>query len=331
MLHSRRLPWPVDWEAVFAREAPLWIEIGFGNGQFLLNLAGKRPYANILGLEISLPSLRRGEKKLKQRALSHVRVMQGDATMVLWALCQPETVDAIIINFPDPWPKSSHQRRRLISERFLHLAATRMVSGALLEIATDHAAYAAVIADCLAQTPYFESRLRVPFATEDEARFHTKYELKALAEGRRCYYFEWRRNAIAAPDDFPVPKELTMPHVVLQSPLSLNEMARQFEPSTVSAGSTHVKLIEIYHSLQSNKLLVEAYVNEEPIEQRVGLVIRHRKTGDFVIGLHEVGFPRPTSGIHLAVDHLVQWMVSLHPEAQIVHSNLQILSEAGDG
>ena len=324
MIHeATRLPWPTPWVNIFGRPAPLLVEIGFGGGHFLVELAQERPDANVLGVEISLPSLRRGQKKVEQAGLDNVRLVQADARFLLQALCAPATLSGMYINFPDPWPKARHQRRRLISQPFLHLAATRQAPGAHLDIATDHAEYAAAIAQCLAQTPYFNSRLDVPFTVEDRERPRTKYELIALAEGRTCHYFKWQRNETPAPDVFPVPKEHPMPHVVLRSPLTLAEIGRRLPPDPVSAGDRHIAYLEAYRSLNEEMLFVETYVKEEPLTQRVGLVIRQREPGEFVISLHEVGFPRPTAGIHLAIAHLAEWIIDLHSASQLIHTNLR--------
>lgn len=322
-----RLPWPAPWPEIFGREAPLLVEVGFGGGHFLVNLARRRPEANVLGCEISLPSLRRGLQKRRQLGLANLQLVQGDARLVLWALCAPDEIDELTINFPDPWPKARHHERRLISGRFLHLAATRLRPDARLDIATDHAEYAAAIAACLAQTPYFDSRHSTPFVTDDRERLRTKYEQIALDEGRTCHYFKWRRNDVAAPNIFAVPKEVAMPHVILESPLGLAEIAAAFEPGQWSAGATHVRFIELFQSPTRNKLLIEANINEEPLQQRVGLTIRSRErnghTAELILALHELGFPRPTEGVHQALAILADWLQSLHPDVKIVKSNLK--------
>ncbi len=316
------MPWPVDWPALFGREAPLHLEIGFGGGQFLLDLARKRPSLNLVGLEISLPSLRKVADKLERARLSHVRIFQGGAETFLWALCLPQSVSGAYVNFPDPWPKAAHHHRRLVNGRFLHLLATRMQPGAILDIATDHDNYAPVIAEVLAQTPYFTSRLPMPFATTDDERVRTKYELKALAEGRTCRYFKWRRNEVAAPNVFSIPQELEMPHVVMYSPLMLDEIAAQFATRYVPTDAAEIKLIAMYQDPDGRSLLVDVYVNESPMSQRVGLTIRVRQNGRLVIGLHEIGFPRPTPGIHHAVAALADWVASLHPETVVESSTV---------
>ena len=199
MLLSTRMEWPTEWTAVFERKAPLIMEIGFGGADFLVDLAQRRLDANIVGVELSLPSLKKAEKKIRAAGLEHVRVIAGDAEQVVWALCQPESLSEVYINFPDPWPKERHHYRRLISDEFLHMLATRMPIGANLDIATDHADYAAWITERLERTPYFNSRLSSTYVNEDPERIISKYEQKGFDEGRIGHYFKWQRNEYTSP------------------------------------------------------------------------------------------------------------------------------------
>lgn len=322
-----RMPWPVDWLALFGRPAPLYLEIGFGGGQFLLEMAAQRPLQDFIGLEISLPSLRKVARKLEKANLPNVRLFQGGAEAFLWALCPPELLSGIYINFPDPWPKAGHHHRRLITPQFLHLAATRLKPGALLEIATDHAEYAAVIHNALSQTPYFTSQLDVPFLTEDETRTRTKYELRGLAQGSICHYFKWQRTVHPAPDSFPIPQEAAMPHVVLRTPLTLGEIANRFTPMRITTETAALKFIELFQSPQDGKLLIDVYISEQPMSQRVGLTVCLRQDEKVVIGLHEVGFPRPTTGVHHAVRALADWLLALHPQSTLLNSNVHQVNE----
>lgn len=322
VLHAKQLPWPVDWTAVFGRSAPLWVEIGFGRGEFLVDLAQQHPAVNVLGVEIALPSLRRAAGRVTRAHLTNVRLVQGGAEAFLQALCPPHSLSRLILNFPDPWHKLDHHSRRLINPTFLHLAATRLVSGARLEIATDHDAYTAVIAQTLAETPYFSSCTAVPYVTTDQQRVQTKYELKALAEGRVCRYFHWQRNQTPAADIFPILQELPMPHVILRSPLTLEEISQQYAPFYVPTETADIKFAELFRSQRGHTLLVETYIREEPLSQRVGLTIHQRLTGEMVVGLHEVGFPRTTPGIHRAIGALASWVRGLAAETAVVSETL---------
>lgn len=326
VLADRALAWPTDWGEIFGREVPLLIEIGFGGGHFLMDLARKRPSCSIIGVEISVQSLRRAERKINNAGLTNVRLVQCGARYLLQALCAPASIDEVYINFPDPWRKAAHTHRRLIRDEFLALLATRMKPNGLLDIATDHAAYAEWITERLECTPYFHSRLPTTFVNEDAERLQTKYELRGLGMGHICHYYKWQRNDTAVTPNYPIPKEFVMPHVVIKTPMTLPEIQSAFTPQQFSEGAEgaaiNVRCLEAFLAQNGSTLLVDSYISEEPLSQRLGVQIRQRDTGEVVVRLHEIGFPRSTMGIQVAVKGLADWVVNLHPEAEVVRHNL---------
>ena len=322
ILHFARMSWPVDWAKLFGREAPLLIDLGFGGGDSLVSLAQENPGANVLGIEISLPSLRRGARKLQNGGLSGARVLQGDSFTSLWLLFQPQSISSVTINFPDPWPKVRHEHRRVINPSFLELLASRMLPNAPLEIATDHEAYQQAIETYLSESPYFTSKTSQPYVLSVENRRQTKYERIALSEGRIPRYYLWQRNDNDAANEFPIPEETAVPHVVFLSSLDLDQLGDRFMPFHVQDGDVHIKYLDMYRSVERNMLFTEVFVSEVPFPQRIGLSIRGRNTGDLVLSLHEIGFPRPTPGIHMAVQHLVYWLQEQDPDMTIVNSTL---------
>jgi len=163
---------------------------------------------------------------------------------------------------------------------------------------------------------------------QDKDRLRTKYELKAIDEGRTCHYYKWIRNLQPAVNSFPYPEEYSLPHVVVQTPLQLDEIYQRFKPFQPPSEKIPISFIDIYRSGRDQNLLVEIFINEEPFPQRVGLIIRRRRKGDLVISLHELGFPRPTAGIHLAVYFLVNWLQSLSEETVIMNSTLNLPEKA---
>jgi tRNA (guanine-N7-)-methyltransferase len=211
-----------------------------------------------------------------------------------------------------------------VDGRFLQLLATRLLPGGRLTIATDHAEYAAAIAQCLETSPHFMSLLPTLFANQDAERLRTKYEQIALSAGRTCYYFKWQRNDAPSPPGFAIPQEVPMPHVILRSPLRPAEIAGRFVPQQLAEGSVHVRLPMLFQAQAGELLLVEAYVHEEPLSQRVGVLIRPREAGHYLVGLAEIGFPRPTPGLQLAIAGLARWLLSLHEDTAVIHHNLPI-------
>lgn len=326
-LEASRLTWPADWISIFGRAAPLFVELGFGNADFLVRLAGDHPEINVLGLEISLPSLRKGERKLDRMGLSNARVLRADAHQALWTLCRPGDIDRVYINFPDPWPKDSHRRRRLVSDRFLNLVGSRLAPGGHLRVATDHLGYAQWIAECLTNSSLFDNMDSMAYVGRNEPVLGTKYELRALAEGRTCCHFAWKRNEAPLLDDFPVPQEHAMPHAVISKPPDFADISREFAPRHWSRDRSVVRMVDIYRSLRHDTLVIDVFVREEPLDQRMLIALTRRSAGDLLVHLHEIGYPRPTSGVHSAIYQVANWVCSLSPGARIERHNLQQVSE----
>ncbi len=318
-----RLPWPADLATLFGRTAPLIMEIGFGGGHFLIDLARKHPDANIVGVEISHHCLWDVEKQLPRLGLTNLRLIHSSAQLLLSYVCVPAVIDQLYINFPDPFPKKAHERRRLLNPETLRLIASRLKPGAQLTIATDIAAYAESIAHDLAVTPGLVNRHNSPWVTAVPGRTVTRYERKAQQIGVTCHYFEWERDSspITPPTIPPLPGE-TMPNVVLQSPLTLDEIAQAFQPAEFAHEDIHVRLLSIYQNRYDNGLLIDTYIDEPLIEQRPGIaIVSHDEPHRYVVRLALMGYPRPTRGAHLAVRKVADWVSSLHPETQVIHQH----------
>ncbi|MFN2221732.1 MAG: tRNA (guanosine(46)-N7)-methyltransferase TrmB [Candidatus Promineifilaceae bacterium] len=330
-LELMRMAWPTAWSEIYGRSAPLIIEIGFGNGRFLLDQARQHPASDYLGIEIARPSLRRAANRVRAAGVANVRLIRASAQSALQLLCRPGSVQGVTINFPDPWPKVAHNDRRLISTTFLELLASRMAVGADLDIATDHVDYGQWIAEHLRASSYFESRLATAYMRQDTERLRTKYEKKGLAAGSAYYYFKWRRNTDSAPDGYRLVEELPMPHVVVRSPLTLREIAGHFEPQQRATGAVAIRYIDLYQSQRRPSLIVDTYIAEEPLDQRLMLEIYRRPDADYLIRLQATGFPRPTAGVHAAIAGLTDWLLSLPGQARVVRHNLNVWPAVEEG
>ena len=128
-------------------DRPLRVEVGFGNGDALLEMAVASPDANFLGIEVHASGVGHALLELEAReregrALDNVRLIRHDAVEVLAALCDPGSVERLYAFFPDPWVKKRHVKRRLLQGDFLDAAARALAPGALLHLATDVVDYA---------------------------------------------------------------------------------------------------------------------------------------------------------------------------------------------
>jgi tRNA (guanine-N7-)-methyltransferase len=170
------------------------LEIGFGRGEFLLDLAAKSPGTAFLGIEVSFKRVLKMARKLARSGLANVRLLEGRAEVVVRDLIPPCSLAEVWINFSDPWPKARHAGRRLVQTTFVADLAARLRAGAILHIATDDVPYAEQIDEVLSAEPGLEStHAPLPWLPEVPGRMHTGYESEWRAEGRSLHFFEYRR------------------------------------------------------------------------------------------------------------------------------------------
>ena len=179
-------PQPLDLAAVFGREAPKILEIGFGMGETTARIAAECPGNDYLGVEVHTPGVGALLKRVDEQALTNIRVVQHDAVEVVREMIPEGSLAGIHIFFPDPWPKKRHHKRRLVQGPFIALLAGRLAPGGYLHAATDWQEYAEHILATLSNEPTLANR-HAGFAERPEARPETKFEQR----GRRLGHGSW--------------------------------------------------------------------------------------------------------------------------------------------
>jgi tRNA (guanine-N7-)-methyltransferase len=332
LLAWRAGPWPPRWDVVFGRAAPLALEIGFGNGAFLVEQAQQRAERDHVGVELSWTSATHLFRRLDASGLRNVRAVLGDARVTLEHLFAPASLEALFVNHPCPWPKARHEDRRLLDARFLALAAHRMRPGAELLIVTDHDAYAEQVRATLAAQDWFESRHATAEVAEIPDRRPTKYEAKARAQGAAIHYFEWIR--VRAPDILPAsPRpdpDRTMLSLTLRGPHDAERSLSGFEPRLhreVKDGvEVVVRLVAAYRRVgggDGNPLwMVETLVKEDELLQECAIAVVAARSGELLVKLSSLGRALPTYGVKRAVWLVGELLREQAPELVLVHENL---------
>ncbi len=131
----------MDPGALFDRRGPLMLEVGFGMGDALVAMAAAHPERNYLGVEVYPPGIGSALLKVDAGALANVRLVRADVMDVLRSL-KNDSLDGVLVFFPDPWPKKRHHKRRLVQTPFVDLVCDKLVIGGTFELATDWAPYA---------------------------------------------------------------------------------------------------------------------------------------------------------------------------------------------
>ena len=179
-------PQPLDFVALFGRRAPVVLEIGSGMGETTVRIALDNPENDYLAVEVHAPGVGSLLRRVEEEGLTNVRVVQHDAVEVLRDMLPPGSLAAIHVFFPDPWPKKRHHKRRLVQPAFAALAASRLIPGGRLHVATDWQEYAERILEVLAATPGLRNTAE-GFAPRPPWRPETKFERR----GRRLGHGVW--------------------------------------------------------------------------------------------------------------------------------------------
>jgi len=180
----------IDPEEVFGRTAPLVIEIGSGSGDALVHAATERPEWDFIALEVWRPGIGHAMAKMdKGEPLTNVRFVEADAALALQTLLPPGCAREVWTFFPDPWPKTRHHKRRLVSAEFASTVADLVRPGSLWRLATDWADYADAMRTVLDRHTAWElvSTDRAPL------RPMTRFERRGIEAGREITDLAYRR------------------------------------------------------------------------------------------------------------------------------------------
>ncbi len=178
---------PVGSAALFGNNRPLELEIGSGKGMFLLAESGARPEVNFLGIEYARRYWIFAADRLRRAERGNARVVLTEASAFVRDYIEKESLSAIHIYFPDPWPKTRHHRRRLLQPAFVEELASKLSPGARLSIATDHREYFELIVASVKRCPLVTVEfVRTGAALENEV-VGSNFERKYRHEGRNIY------------------------------------------------------------------------------------------------------------------------------------------------
>ncbi len=182
-----------DWDLPFGRQAPRVLEIGFGMGDATAAVAAAQPGTDFIGIEVHPPGVGALLKRIGERELLNVRVLQHDAVPVLQQMVAPDSLAGVHVWFPDPWHKKKHHKRRLIQEPFVALLASRLAPGGYLHCATDWQPYAEQMLAVLSAQALL-ANTAPGYAPRPDWRPLTKFENRGLRLGHGVWDLVFKRR-----------------------------------------------------------------------------------------------------------------------------------------
>jgi tRNA (guanine-N7-)-methyltransferase len=328
----RQKQFPIQWQQEFNRDAPLHLEVGFGDGRFTLRRAQEEPQHNFVALEISTTSMVRLLHKIRKAKLTNVRLLKLGAQFAVKHLFDSGSLESVVVNFPDPWPKDRHIDNRLLQRSFYEVAANRLRTGGTVRLATDHPEYLAFAKEEALASQVFKLRDETP----PEAVFATKYALKWKAQGKPLFYqvFEslgsgFPRTALEHFDplyfdtahfDTERPR---MPHALLSGRLPEDAT---FSKQVLPYEDGYVIIHELMQSLGNDEAgspkerwLFRVTIDEPDFKQQILIVANRREGDEFIVRFEPFGDPVLTKASRGAVHAVTEWLLtfdSLHLKAR---------------
>jgi tRNA (guanine-N7-)-methyltransferase len=172
---------------LFVTGQPLEVELGAGDGSFLLAWAAQNPSRNFLAVERLLGRLRKAERKIRRAGLTNVRLLRIEAGYFLEYMLPAGSVAALHVYFPDPWPKRKHWRHRLISDHFATVAAATLQPGGVIYLRTDDAPYFRQMTDVFARQKAFTAVPTPPGLEAVPTDFERGFQARGVSTCRAAY------------------------------------------------------------------------------------------------------------------------------------------------
>jgi len=183
-----------DFAQVFGREAPLILEIGFGMGGSLLEMAKFEPEKNFIGIEVHLPGVGALLKGMSEEGVDNIRIYHADANLVIDHCIPDGSLERVQLFFPDPWHKKRHHKRRLVQPEFVERIRKKLRVGGLFHMATDWENYAEHMMEVMSAAPGYENVAGAgQYSPRPDTRPVTKFEKRGERLGHGVWNLIFRR------------------------------------------------------------------------------------------------------------------------------------------
>jgi len=286
--------YPIDWKQIFGCQAPLAIEIGCGNGEFLISWVQSHPDWNFVGIEMALESVARIQRRLFQYNVQNVRVIRDDARFVIRELFSDESLHYVMTNFPDPWPKDKHRHHRLMTPEFTRTLAAVLQKEGIFEIVTDQLWYAEEVQLLLKKSGFFA----VAEIEENPVRsVTTKYERKWRKLGRAIYRVVVRKQQFCSINR--ILENTEMPHVIIEKELHPAQIFKLKDTLYKEEGLVF-NIKKVYSDNHFKEFLLETVAVDSGYKQIFFILIARHPKG-FIVKIDQSIQPYRTPAVKKAV------------------------------
>ncbi len=300
-LRPNQFLYPQPLKDLYSNAAPLFLEVGFGDGRFWAEQHRLEGAVNYLGLEVSGVSLQKAFARYKMAGIGDNAVLTRiSAEFLIRNALFEQSIQRLYLNFPDPWFKEKHQEHRFVRAETFELLSSRFAQNGELWLTTDHPPYAEFALEQAASTGLFDVLSTEPPA----AALQTKYAMRWQQQGLSIQHLRFRVKKPSSQEfrRLEISKEKTMPHAQLSGIIPIQPLEKtvaRFENSTVI-------LLESF--ARANRLIILARVEEPDYAQELLIGVGQNEDGRIIAQLESFGQPLITSGVKKAVGVVADWL-----------------------
>ncbi|OOF24301.1 MULTISPECIES: tRNA (guanosine(46)-N7)-methyltransferase TrmB [Salinivibrio] len=186
----------LDWQQVFGNGNPVVLEIGFGMGASLVEMAKNAPEKNFIGIEVHTPGVGACLMAAREAGVTNLRVMCHDAVEVFEQMLPKESLDTVQLFFPDPWHKKRHHKRRIVQLPFAEMVRDKLKVGGVFHMATDWENYAEHMIEVMDAAPHYQNIAQEGYyVPRPDDRPLTKFEQRGHRLGHGVWDIKYTRTA----------------------------------------------------------------------------------------------------------------------------------------
>ena len=214
---------PLKWEVIFGNKKPIILDIGCGNGDFLIHMSKNKNY-NFVGIEIADEYILKAQKKVEKNLIGNVKLLKTDAYFALECLFSEKTIEGIYVNFPDPWEKKKQQERRLFKKDFINILASRLKKGAKVTLLTDHEGFKKFVVRNFEENGYFKKVLIEENPEELRDYPETNYLKKWRSLKKKIYVVQYELKKNYKNSGCSISLESDIPNIEFKKKVEINKL-----------------------------------------------------------------------------------------------------------
>lgn len=281
-----------------SKGARVFLEIGFGNGEFLVHLARQSPHDVFWGVEMSQSCVLRALKRIRAEELGNIFLLCGDARFILKECLPRESLDGIYMNFPCPWPKKKHSKRRVSTGDFSSEIAGVLKPGAFFELVTDEEWYGLEVRNVLAAHPLLEL---TEWLINPPRPVTTKYERKWMEMGKRIFLSRLLRKRAESPIGRRSLGRVEEVHIRVPKKVALKGFVNEIHNKGGEKGDALWVYKKSYESADGNAYIIETVAGDGSFEQKFFLQLVEREE-DILIKIAPYSSPFLTKSVRGALE-----------------------------